>query len=70
MHSGMSQSRFSRRDFLRISGMTGLAMGLVACTPAAPGQQPTTDRGEAAAPAGEGVTLRWVTNHASIEIPN
>ena len=38
--------------------------------PAAPGQQPAAGSGEAAAPAGEGVTLRWVTNHASIEIPN
>ena len=70
MHSSSSQTRFSRRDFLRVSGVAGLTIGLAACVPAAPGQQPAAGSGEAAAPAGEGVTLRWVTNHASIEIPN
>ena len=70
MHNSSSQTRFSRRDFLRVSGVAGLTIGLAACVPAAPGQQPAAGSGEAAAPAGEGVTLRWVTNHASIEIPN
>ena len=69
MHSGSTQTRFSRRDFLRISGAAGLTLGLAACVPAAPGQ-PAASGGEAAAPSGEGVTLRWVTNHASVEIPN
>ncbi|MCX6049274.1 MAG: extracellular solute-binding protein [Chloroflexi bacterium] len=70
MKQPASRSKLSRRDFLRVSGLTTLALGVVACAPAAPAGQPAASSGgQAAAPATAATELRWVTNHASIEIP-
>jgi multiple sugar transport system substrate-binding protein len=64
-----NQMHLSRRAFLRWTGVTGLTLAAAACAPAAaPGQQ-TAGSSEGDAPAAEGITLRWVTNHASVEIP-
>ena len=51
--------RYSRRDFLRLTGAVAGTLTLVACAPvpAAPASQPAA--GAAAAPAGEVVTLRF-----------
>lgn len=68
MNQKAAQSKLSRRDFLRVSGLTTLALGIAACAPAAPGQ-PAASSGGQAAPATAAAEIRWVTNHASIEIP-
>jgi len=67
MDRNAPRHRISRRDFLHLSGVTTLSVGLAACAPAAPGQQ-ASDSGAGA--AAEQIELRWVTNHASVEIPN
>ena len=70
MNQQAPKSKLSRRDFLRVSGLTTLALGVVACAPtAAPAGQPAASGGQAAAPSTAATELRWVTNHASIEIP-
>jgi ABC-type glycerol-3-phosphate transport system substrate-binding protein len=69
MQDNRAQRKFGRRDFLRISGVTGLALAAAACAPAAAPAQQATNSSEQAAPAGDQITLRWVTNHASVEIP-
>jgi multiple sugar transport system substrate-binding protein len=63
-------SRLSRRNFLRISAGAAATGFLVACTPAAPAQQSTTatTSGEAA-PAGDTVNLRFLTNHGEADQP-
>lgn len=48
--------RYSRRDFLRFAGLAAGTLALAACQPVAPGQ---AGNGQAAAPAGEKVTLRF-----------
>jgi multiple sugar transport system substrate-binding protein len=53
--------RLSRRAFLQASSMSAVGLALAAC--AAPGAAPATEGGEAAAPAGEKVTVRF---HARI----
>ncbi len=68
-------SRFSRRDFLRGAAISALSMGALAMAgcqpteaPAGP-QAPAAEDGEAAAPAGDVINLRWALNHGAIEMP-
>ena len=51
--------RYSRRDFLRLTGMVASTITLVACAPAPAAPAPQPAAGEGAAPAGEVVTLRF-----------
>jgi multiple sugar transport system substrate-binding protein len=62
------QPSLSRRQFLRMTGVTGLALAAVACAPVGGGQP--VGGSESAAPSTAAVELRWVTNHGSVEMPN
>ncbi|MEZ4868269.1 MAG: sugar ABC transporter substrate-binding protein [Caldilineaceae bacterium] len=59
LHSPHSDNRYSRRDFLRFTGVTLGALTLAACTPVGQQAPAGAEGGEAAAPAGEVVTLRF-----------
>src|SRR5690349_20390582 len=53
---------FSRRSFLQISGFVTAASVLAACAPAAaPGAAPAASGDNSAAPASEGVSMKWDT---------
>jgi len=61
----MSRSAMSRRSIAFLSVLLVLSLLFTACAPAAPSSAPAAD-GEAAADA---VTIRFVTNHADVELP-
>jgi multiple sugar transport system substrate-binding protein len=69
MDTGFLREGLSRRQFLRLAGVSGLTMAAVACAPVGSGQPAASSDGESA-PAGDVTTLRWVTNHSSVEMPN
>jgi multiple sugar transport system substrate-binding protein len=70
MEQNQQKQGMSRRDFLRLTALTGLAIGgsslLVAC--AAP-TAPVGPAESGSAPASSGVTLRFVSNHGESDVP-
>jgi multiple sugar transport system substrate-binding protein len=70
MDDTSKQKKMTRRDFLRMSALTGAAATLAACaqaSPAAPAQEAPKE--EAPAPATEKVSLRFITNHGEADQP-
>lgn len=59
-----TRNRFSRRDFLRLSGMLAGAVALAACAPAAPGGQ-TAPAGSGQSDASEPVTIAWWNQYST-----
>lgn len=64
MPSEPKLDRFSRRQFLRLSGMVVGAAALAACAPAAPADQAPAAGGETAA-AGEPLTISWWNSYST-----
>jgi secreted PhoX family phosphatase len=50
----MDQAKMSRRHFLQAAGLVGMGAALAACAPVG---APAAGSGEAAAPAGEAMTV-------------
>src|SRR5688500_7429426 len=57
----MPKNKLSRRDFLRGSALATVGLALVACAPAAPSAAPATGSDAESAPAGDVVTIRFMS---------
>jgi multiple sugar transport system substrate-binding protein len=61
LEENMQQNKLSRRDFLRTTALAGVGVALVACAPPAPGGSGAAQSGDAAAPAADVVTIRFMS---------